>query len=239
MGRIELNRKELKLMAMLTWWIACLWVSVALAAPATEKINTSYISVAPSSSAHIWVAKDARLFEKHGLDATVIFISGSIRGIQSILAGEIPIGEGGGPGLTSARLAGGDVVALAGNNRQERPVSGPFVRGELYDVHRSEVFIGSSFRVRLTHGDLATFNRWIGAVCGVEARSADHVGSDFYYLLSAEDEATSLPGGLVVRNGSVVEIWFSEFIEAGINASAQRALAEIQELVDRALNAVA
>ncbi|MBI2357564.1 MAG: ABC transporter substrate-binding protein [Deltaproteobacteria bacterium] len=87
----------------------------APSAAAAERINTSYISVAPSSSAHIWVAKDARLFEKHGLDATVIFISGSIRGIQSILAGEIPIGEGGGPGLTSARLAGGDVVAIAGN----------------------------------------------------------------------------------------------------------------------------
>ena len=80
-----------------------------------EKIYTSYISPAPSSSATIWVAKDARLFEKHGLDATVIYISGSVRGIQAILAGEIPIGEGGGPGLTSARLAGGDVVAVAGN----------------------------------------------------------------------------------------------------------------------------
>jgi ABC-type nitrate/sulfonate/bicarbonate transport system substrate-binding protein len=45
----------------------------------------------------------------------VIFISGSVRGIQAILAGEIPIGEGGGPGLASARLAGGDVVAIAGN----------------------------------------------------------------------------------------------------------------------------
>ncbi len=45
----------------------------------------------------------------------MIFISGSVRGIQSILAGEIPIGEGGGPGLASARLAGGDVVAIAGN----------------------------------------------------------------------------------------------------------------------------
>src|SRR3989304_2333758 len=82
---------------------------------AAEKINTSYISPAPASSAIIWVTKDARLFEKHGLDATVIYISGSIRGIQAILAGEIPIGEGGGPGLTSARLAGGDVVAIAGN----------------------------------------------------------------------------------------------------------------------------
>ena len=82
---------------------------------AADKINTSYISPAPASSAIIWVAKDAHLFEKYGLDATVIYISGSVRGIQAILAGEIPIGEGGGPGLTSARLAGGDVVAIAGN----------------------------------------------------------------------------------------------------------------------------
>lgn len=93
------------------------WIFLAEAAllGAAEKINTSYISVAPSSSAVIWVAKEGKLFEQHGIDATVIFISGSIRGIQAILAGEIPIGEGGGPGLTSARLAGGDVVAIAGN----------------------------------------------------------------------------------------------------------------------------
>lgn len=82
---------------------------------AAQKINTSYISTTPGSSSVIWVAKDARLFDKHGIDATVIFISGSVRGIQAILAGEIPIGEGGGPGLASARLAGGDVVAIAGN----------------------------------------------------------------------------------------------------------------------------
>jgi ABC-type nitrate/sulfonate/bicarbonate transport system substrate-binding protein len=82
---------------------------------AGQKINTSYISTAPNSSATVWVAKEVKIFDKYGIDATVIFISGSIRGIQSILAGEIPIGEGGGPGLASARLAGGDVVAIAGN----------------------------------------------------------------------------------------------------------------------------
>ena len=76
-----------------------------------DKINTSYISTTPGSSSVLSVAKDAKIFDKHGIDATVIFISGSVRGIQSILAGEIPIGEGGGPGLASARLAGGDVVA--------------------------------------------------------------------------------------------------------------------------------
>jgi len=82
---------------------------------AADKLNTAYISTTPGTSTVIQVAKDMRLFEKHGIDATVIFISGSVRGIQSILAGEIPIGEGGGPALASARLAGGDIVALAGN----------------------------------------------------------------------------------------------------------------------------
>ena len=84
-------------------------------APGADKLNTSYISTTPGSSSVLWVAKDAKIFDKHGIDATVIFISGSVRGIQSILAGEIAIGEGGGPGLASARLAGGDVVAIAGN----------------------------------------------------------------------------------------------------------------------------
>jgi NitT/TauT family transport system substrate-binding protein len=89
-----------------------------LLAPMTaeaQKINTAYISTTPGTSTVIQVAKETRLFDKHGIDATVIFISGSVRGIQAILAGEIPIGEGGGPGLASARLAGGDVVAIAGN----------------------------------------------------------------------------------------------------------------------------
>lgn len=92
-----------------------LFLAASRLAAAADKINTSYISVSPGSSSVIWVAKDARIFEKHGLDATIIFISGSVRGIQAILAGEIPIGEGGGPGLASARLAGADVVAIAGN----------------------------------------------------------------------------------------------------------------------------
>jgi NitT/TauT family transport system substrate-binding protein len=99
-------------------WLPFL-VAVFVIAPvllsAADKINTSYISTAPGSSSVVWVAKDTRIFEKHGLDATVIFISGSVRGVQAILAGEIPVGEGGGPGLASARLAGGDVVAIAGN----------------------------------------------------------------------------------------------------------------------------
>ena len=107
---------------MKSMWPICAFGAVIAAAQlvahpglAADKLNTAYISTTPGSSTVLQVAKDARLFEKNGIDATIIFISGSVRGIQSILAGEILIGEGGGPGLASARLAGGDVVAIAGN----------------------------------------------------------------------------------------------------------------------------
>ncbi len=129
------------------------------------------------------------------------------------------------------------LLALAWNTSCACAVSGRMVRGEIYDVHQSDVPQGCSFRVRLTHGDLSTFNQWFASVCDVEARSADAV-SDFYYLLRASHCSSMLPGGLVVRNGSVVEIRHSEFMAAEINKSAQRALAEIQVLVDRALIAV-
>lgn len=99
--------------------LVLMWLIMAVVAEpnpaAAQKLNTAYISTTPGTSTVIQVAKEARLFDKNGIDATVIFISGSVRGIQAILAGEIPIGEGGGPGLASARLAGGDVVAIAGN----------------------------------------------------------------------------------------------------------------------------
>src|SRR6266576_2136999 len=114
---VQMRREDVRLRPAAAFsgiFIAVLFVHghVSLA---VDKLNTAYISTTPGSSSVIWVAKDTKIFDKHGIDATVIFISGSVRGIQSILAGEILIGEGGGPGLASARLAGGDVVAIAGS----------------------------------------------------------------------------------------------------------------------------
>jgi len=82
---------------------------------ATERIHSAYFSPAPGASAIIWVAKEARLFEKHGLDVAPVLIPSSVRTLQAILAGESPIAESAGPAAASARLAGGDIVALAGS----------------------------------------------------------------------------------------------------------------------------
>jgi NitT/TauT family transport system substrate-binding protein len=83
--------------------------------PAAERIHTAYFSPAPGASAVIWVAKEARLFEKHGLDVAPVLIPSSVRTLQAILAGESAIAESAGPAAASARLAGGDIVALAGS----------------------------------------------------------------------------------------------------------------------------
>ena len=80
-----------------------------------ERMHTAYFSPAPGASAVIWVAKEARLFEKHGLDVAPVLIPSSVRTLQAILAGESAIAESAGPAAASARLAGGDIVALAGS----------------------------------------------------------------------------------------------------------------------------
>jgi NitT/TauT family transport system substrate-binding protein len=82
---------------------------------AAERIHTAYFSPAPGASAVIWVAKEARLFDKHGLDVAPVLIPSSVRALQAILAGESAIAESAGPAVASARLAGGDVVTIAGS----------------------------------------------------------------------------------------------------------------------------
>ena len=90
-------------------------ILLAVNLQAAERIHSAYFSPAPGASAIIWVAKEARLFEKHGLDVAPVLIPSSVRTLQAILAGESPIAESAGPAAASARLAGGDIVALAGS----------------------------------------------------------------------------------------------------------------------------
>ena len=94
---------------------APIFVTFASPLKAAEKLYTAYFTPSPGPSAVIWVAKEARLFEKHGLDVAPILIPSSVRALQAVLAGEIAIGESAGPAFVSARLAGSDVAAIAGS----------------------------------------------------------------------------------------------------------------------------
>jgi NitT/TauT family transport system substrate-binding protein len=71
-------------------------------------------SAIAGSQAVPWITKEAGLFEKHGLDTTLIYLDGGSKAIQVLLSGEVPIVQGGGNSPVVARLRGGDVTIIAG-----------------------------------------------------------------------------------------------------------------------------
>jgi ABC-type nitrate/sulfonate/bicarbonate transport system substrate-binding protein len=81
------------------------------------KVKAAYPTTIGAMSV-LWVTKEARLFEKHGLDVELIYIAGSSLVAQAMLAREIPISEIAIPAVIQANLAGADLVMLAGPNHK-------------------------------------------------------------------------------------------------------------------------
>lgn len=69
----------------------------------------------PISAASLpwWIAKEARYYEKHGLDVDMIYVGASPVIIQAMLGGQAGVGAGGGPPLVTNVLQGGDIVQVA------------------------------------------------------------------------------------------------------------------------------
>ena len=75
------------------------------------KLYVVYASIS-GTQAIGWIAKEAGLFAKHGLDVDLLFTGGG-RAITSLLGGDTPIITVGGPSVIAARLAGSDVMITA------------------------------------------------------------------------------------------------------------------------------
>jgi ABC-type nitrate/sulfonate/bicarbonate transport system substrate-binding protein len=76
------------------------------------KSTLAYISDSPSSSVPFWIAKETGLFKKHGLDVDMLYINGSTRGIQSLVAGDLNFTGAVGTSAINGRLAGGDIFII-------------------------------------------------------------------------------------------------------------------------------
>ncbi|MGE5058011.1 MAG: hypothetical protein ACM3N3_01985, partial [Betaproteobacteria bacterium] len=79
---------------------------LARSVPAEDRINFAYISPNAGSSSVLWIAKDAGIFKKHGLDVNVIYIEGTPKALMSLFAGELQVVAGTGPAVASARVRG-------------------------------------------------------------------------------------------------------------------------------------
>jgi NitT/TauT family transport system substrate-binding protein len=93
-----------------------LFFALALTLILTPRLQAAnyiaYISDSTSSSIVYWLAKDRAIYKKHGADLDLIFIDGSVRGIQSLLAGDLGYSGAVGTAVINAKLAGGDVAII-------------------------------------------------------------------------------------------------------------------------------
>ena len=90
-------------------------VEFALTAPLAAQTRFIHAySGTSSAQLTIWAAKDLGIFAKYGLDADLVFISGSARGMQALLGAACRRWDSDGIGPINAILRGGDLVIVAG-----------------------------------------------------------------------------------------------------------------------------
>jgi NitT/TauT family transport system substrate-binding protein len=96
------------------FFIAWCCFSSVFVSPAHTATRVSF-PFTPISAASLpwWIAKEARYYEKYGLDVDMIYVGASPVIIQAMLGGQAGVGAGGGPPLVSNVLQGGDVVQVA------------------------------------------------------------------------------------------------------------------------------
>ncbi|MBI4522436.1 MAG: ABC transporter substrate-binding protein [Deltaproteobacteria bacterium] len=94
--------------------VLCLLLSLIIgpARSAGAKTYIAYISDSTNASVIYWLAKEAGIYKKHGLDLELIYLNGSVRGIQSLIAGDLGYTGAVGTAVINARLAGGDLAII-------------------------------------------------------------------------------------------------------------------------------
>ena len=75
-------------------------------------MRVGYAAIA-GSFATPWMAKEAGLFEKYGLDADLTYIASGPTMLQAMVAGELDFGEVAAPSPMAAHLEGGEIVWIA------------------------------------------------------------------------------------------------------------------------------
>src|ERR671913_1858197 len=99
-------------LAMLVLLLPQFNLCIAASAP-LEKLTIGWSAVA-GSQAPFWITKEAGLFEKNGLDATMIYLDGGSKATQAMLSGDVPIAQVGGNAPIVARLRGVDITLIGG-----------------------------------------------------------------------------------------------------------------------------
>ena len=95
--------------------IICFLLSSLAQADAAEALKKMRIAI-PSiviDFAPLWIAREKGFFRDERVEAEITYIQGNIRGVQSLLAGDVQVGIAGSAGPIAARAAGEDMIVVA------------------------------------------------------------------------------------------------------------------------------
>jgi NitT/TauT family transport system substrate-binding protein len=93
-----------------------------------ERITFGYSSVSPDM-AGVWMAKETKAFEKHGLNADLVYISSGGTVIQALVGGSLHAALGASNAVVAAILKGAPIIAVASNT--SRPSMALWVQPEI------------------------------------------------------------------------------------------------------------
>ncbi|TMB72664.1 MAG: ABC transporter substrate-binding protein [Deltaproteobacteria bacterium] len=82
------------------------------AAEGLQKLRVAYAAITAAFSIP-WVAKEAGIFQRHGLDVELVYIASGSRAVQTLIGGGVDVAAFGGPAAIDAKLAGADTVYVS------------------------------------------------------------------------------------------------------------------------------
>jgi NitT/TauT family transport system substrate-binding protein len=85
------------------------WLSPA----AAQRLSIGYSAVS-GDQLPAWVAKEAGIFQKNGLDAQLVFFTGGTTAVMALISGDTPFSQNAGSAVVNSVLAGSDAVIVAG-----------------------------------------------------------------------------------------------------------------------------
>ena len=109
------------LVFILVFTIPARFASAAIAPAQLPTVSIAYTSISPQYSP-VWIAKDAGIFKKNGVNADLIYMRGGVLATQALVSGDVQFINAGGGGVVDAVLGGADIFIIASPINQEPQV---------------------------------------------------------------------------------------------------------------------
>jgi NitT/TauT family transport system substrate-binding protein len=99
--------------AVASYFLALVLVWSHSAAAQMTRINVGYSAIS-GDAMPAWIAKDAGIFEKNGLDVQLVFFTGGTTAVMALVSADTPIAQLAGPAVVNSVMAGSDATLLVG-----------------------------------------------------------------------------------------------------------------------------